>query len=84
MNVKLISSLILALLAFLFIFQNAAIVQVDFLFWSVEVSLVLLMLLMLGIGLIIGALLSSYLRYRSRRPLPKPEVPAGQDKPRPQ
>lgn len=75
MNFKLGSSLALAFLAFIFIFQNASTVQVDFLFWSIEVSHVLLMFIMLGVGILIGWLLSSYLRYRSKHPAAKPPVP---------
>lgn len=76
MNIKLLFSLVLAFLAFIFIFQNASTVQVNFLFWSVEVSHVLLMFIMLGVGVVIGALLSSFLRYRSSHPAAKPKPPA--------
>lgn len=69
MKIKLVASLVLAFLAFVFIFQNTDVVKVDFLFWSLEMSRVLLLLTMLGAGCVIGWLLNSYLRFvRNRRP----------------
>ncbi len=79
MNIKLLVSLVLAFFCFIFIFQNASTVQVNFLFWSIEVSRVLLMVIMLGAGIVIGALLGSYLRYRSRRPVPQQGRPVNKD-----
>ena len=67
MKFKLGISLILALLAFVFITQNAETVQVRVLLWSIEMSLVLLVFIMLGAGAIIGWFLNSYLRFASRR-----------------
>ena len=68
MKIKLIMSLILAFLAFIFIIQNTVPVQVTFLLWSIEMSRVVLLLIMLGAGMIIGWVMCSYLRYmRSRR-----------------
>jgi uncharacterized integral membrane protein len=63
MRIKLIMSLVLAFLAFVFIVQNTDPVQVTFLFWSVEMSRVVLLLIMFGAGMIIGWVLSGYLRY---------------------
>jgi uncharacterized integral membrane protein len=62
MKVKLAISLLLAFLAFIFISQNTETVSVDFLAWSVEMSLVVLVFIILGTGIIIGWLLNSYLR----------------------
>jgi uncharacterized integral membrane protein len=68
MKVKLGISVILAFLVFLFVTQNTEMVQVDFLSWTLEISLALLVFIMLGFGIIIGWLLNSYLRFtRSRR-----------------
>jgi len=67
MKTKLGISIALALLAFIFITQNAETVKVTFLAWSTEMSLVLLVFIMLGSGLIIGWSLSSYLRFVSNR-----------------
>jgi len=68
MKFKLAISLVLALIAFIFITQNTNPVEVDFLAWSIEMSLVLLLVIMLGSGVIIGWLLNGYLRFaRNRR-----------------
>ncbi len=64
MNHKLILILILAGLAVLFIFQNIAIVEIQFLFWSIQMSRSLLVLLLLVIGVLIGWFLHRYLEYR--------------------
>ena len=67
MKIKLIISLVLAILAFIFITQNTETVTVAFLAWSIEMSLVLLVFIMLGSGIIIGWSLSGYLRFIGNR-----------------
>ena len=67
MKIKLWISLVLAFLAFIFITQNTEAVNVRFLAWSAEMSLVLLVFIMLGAGVIIGWLLNSYIRYTGNR-----------------
>jgi uncharacterized integral membrane protein len=67
MKIKLAISIILALLAFLFITQNTETVRVAFLAWSVEMSLVLLVFIMLMAGVIIGWSLNGYLRFVRNR-----------------
>ncbi len=68
MKIKLVVSLILAALAAIFIYQNTDIVKVDFMTWSVDMSLVLLVFIMLGSGVVIGWLLNSYSRFvRTRK-----------------
>jgi putative membrane protein len=64
MNYKLILVLILTGLAVLFIIQNVAIVEIQFLFWSIQMSRSLLIFLLLAIGIIIGWFLHGYLKYR--------------------
>lgn len=64
MNYKLISILGLVGLALLFIFQNVAVVEIQFLFWSAQMARSVLMLLVLGVGFLIGWFLHSYLHYR--------------------
>jgi uncharacterized integral membrane protein len=67
MNVKLVVSLVLAFLAFVFIIQNTNPVQVKFLAWSMEMSIVVLLVVMLAAGVIIGWAMCSYLRYSRHR-----------------
>jgi len=67
MKIKLGISLVLAFLAFIFISQNGETVTVAFLAWSVEMSLVLLVFIVLFTGIVIGWSLSSYLRFARHR-----------------
>jgi uncharacterized integral membrane protein len=64
MHAKLIFVLILTGFAVLFILQNVAAVEIQFLFWSIQMSRALLMFLLLTIGIVIGWLLHSYIKYR--------------------
>jgi putative membrane protein len=64
MNLKIISLVFLVFLGVLFIVQNVAIVEVQFLFWSIEMSQSLLIFLLLAIGIIIGWFLHGYYRVR--------------------
>lgn len=80
MKIKLGVSLVLAFLAFVFITQNTETVQVRFVAWSIEMSLVLLVFIMLGSGVIIGWLLNSYFRFlRNRKPQDKPAIKSQSD-----
>jgi putative membrane protein len=54
MNVKLILSLILVGLAVIFIIQNVAVVEIQFLFWTMSMSRALFMFFLLAIGLLTG------------------------------
>ena len=64
MNYKLILSLILAGLILLFIIQNVAVVEIQFLFWSIQMFRSLLIFFLLAIGIIIGWFLHGYLKQR--------------------
>ena len=57
MKAKLITSIILAGLAAIFIFQNAAMVELKFLFWTLPASMTLTMFLIFSSGIIAGWLL---------------------------
>jgi uncharacterized integral membrane protein len=62
MKIRLIIAVTLVLLTFLFAVQNAATVDLRFLFWSVEFPRSLLIFLVLLIGMMIGWFLRSILR----------------------
>ncbi len=64
MNIKLVTVLILAGLVVLFIIQNVAVVEIQFLFWSIHMARSLLLFLVLAIGMIIGWFLHSHFKYR--------------------
>ena len=67
MKIKLVLSLVLALLVFTFITQNAEMASVTFLAWSIEISIVLLVFIILGAGIVIGWSLNSYFRFVRNR-----------------
>jgi len=64
MNYKNILIILLAGLAFLFIIQNMAVVEIQFLFWSVALSRSLVILLLLAVGIAIGWFLHSFINHR--------------------
>jgi uncharacterized integral membrane protein len=51
----------------LFIAFNTRMAKVDFVFWSTRLSTIFLILLPLGIGIVLGALLSQLHRHGKRR-----------------
>ena len=57
MNAKLVTSIILASLTVIFIIQNAAMVEMKFLFWTLSISGALLVFLILSAGISLGWLL---------------------------
>jgi uncharacterized integral membrane protein len=81
MKIKLGISLLLAFLIILFVTQNTEVVQVTFLAWSVQVSLVLLVFIMLWVGMVLGWLLNSYLRFSRARKRKLAENPPVEDTP---
>ncbi|HEY5604573.1 MAG TPA: LapA family protein [Gammaproteobacteria bacterium] len=67
MHTKLIVSLVLGGLAVLFIVQNAAVIDIRFLFWTMSMSRALFMFFMLATGLLVGWLLHGYYSYRKEQ-----------------
>lgn len=67
MPLYLILVVVLATFAVLFIVQNAAAVDVNFLFWTVSMSRSLLILFTLAFGFLLGWLLRSYYSYRNAK-----------------
>jgi uncharacterized integral membrane protein len=67
MKFKFVVSLVLAFLTIIFISQNSETVRVVFLAWSVEMSLILLLFIILGAGVILGCLLPGFIRFVSQR-----------------
>lgn len=65
MNYKLVLTLILAGLVVLFVIQNAAMVEIQFLFWSTHIPRSLLMFIVLATGIIMGWFLHSYFRHKT-------------------
>lgn len=67
MNAKLLVVLVLLGAAVLFIVQNVAMVEIQFLFWSMQMSRSLLMFLLLAIGILIGWFLHAFVKHRRAR-----------------
>jgi uncharacterized integral membrane protein len=53
-------------LVVIFIVQNAAVVEIKFLFWSLEMSRSLLIFILLCLGVISGWLISGFFRYKKQ------------------
>ena len=66
-NAKLFVVLFLLGAAVLFIIQNVAVVEIQFLFWSIQMSRSLLMFLLLAVGILIGWFLHAYMKHRRAR-----------------
>lgn len=75
MKIKLVASLLLAFLTVVFIAQNTATVRVAFLVWSVEMSRVLLLFIMLGAGIALGLLLPGLIRFAGQAKREKGDQP---------
>lgn len=67
MRFYLILVLALASFAAIFIIQNVAAVDVNFLFWTISMSRSLLIIFTLAIGFLLGWLLRSYYSYRNAK-----------------
>jgi uncharacterized integral membrane protein len=65
MNWRHIIGAILLLLVVVFTLQNAAVVSIAFLFWKLEISRVLIIFFVLGIGFIIGWITASLKQHES-------------------
>ncbi|MCI0506990.1 MAG: LapA family protein [Gammaproteobacteria bacterium] len=64
MNAKLIIALCLVLLIILFTIQNAEVVTVQFLFWKLSVSQVLMIFFVFAIGIVVGWISHVWSRHR--------------------
>jgi len=62
MKVKIISIIVLVALVILFIIQNVAVVEITFLFWSLQMSRALFIFFLLSIGIAIGWLLHAHFK----------------------
>jgi len=66
MNFKLVLASVLVGLVVLFVVQNIAIVEINFLFWSMSFPRSLLMGIMLVIGIIVGWILHSHFEIKRK------------------
>jgi uncharacterized integral membrane protein len=64
MNKRLIISLVLICLVVILLIQNAEIVEIEIFFWTIAVSRVLLMVILLFVGVLVGWFLKNYFIHR--------------------
>ena len=64
MNKKLIISLVLICLILILFIQNAEIVEIEVFFWTIAMSRVLFMVILLCVGVLVGWLLKTYFTHR--------------------
>ena len=62
MKLKLAALIVMISLVVIFIIQNASVVDINIFFWTISISRILLMFILIIIGIIIGFLFKSYLR----------------------
>lgn len=67
MNTKLALLLVITGVAVIFITQNVAVVEVNFLFWSIAMSRALLIFFTLAIGFVLGWFLHSYFAHHKQK-----------------
>lgn len=64
MNIRLILGLVVTGIIVLFVTQNVSVAEVTFLFWSITMSLALLIFFTLAIGVILGWFLHGFVTHR--------------------
>jgi uncharacterized integral membrane protein len=67
MNFKIFAILVLIILAVIFITQNVTVVEVNLIFWRVNISLALLIAINLLVGFLLGWFIKSYLNYKKSK-----------------
>jgi uncharacterized integral membrane protein len=70
MNIKNISIIVLLALFIILCIQNVEIIPVHFLFWKVEISKLLLLIITLVIGILIGMIIPGFFN-KSKKEEPK-------------
>ncbi len=66
-NIKLSTSLILVILATVFLIQNTQVVDINILFWQISMSGAIMVVSLLIIGILIGWFLNGYLSNKKNK-----------------
>lgn len=66
---KLSTSLVLIVLATIFLIQNTQIVQISVIFWSISMSAAIMVVTLLVVGILIGWFLNGYLSNKKSKNL---------------
>ena len=64
---KLSTTLVLIVLASVFLIQNTQVVEINILFWSISMSSAIMVVMLLVIGILIGWFLNSYLSNKKEK-----------------
>lgn len=67
MNFKIILLIVVACLGVIFVTQNVSAVTVSIFFWTISLSLALLIIFVLAIGFVLGWFLHSFLAYQKMK-----------------
>jgi len=67
MQIRIILTFLLIALSLIFVLQNTQVVGIRFLFWTLTMSRVLLILLVLGIGVLVGWLVHGLIASKKTR-----------------
>lgn len=66
-SLKLSASLVLIVLATIFLIQNTQVVQINILFWPIAMSASIMVVMLLVIGILIGWFLNGYLSNKKNK-----------------
>lgn len=66
-SLKLSASLVLIVLATIFLIQNTQVVQINILFWTIAMSASIMVVMLLVIGILIGWFLNGYLSNKKNK-----------------
>ena len=67
MKIKIVAAFIILAFLILFIVQNVASVEIQFLAWSVKVSRALLLLIVLAVGILLGWIMNTVHHFQKRK-----------------
>lgn len=66
MKIKYIALIVLVVLALIILFQNSKVIEIRLLFWRIEMSQIILVLLTLAVGFLLGIVVSKLTGTRSK------------------
>lgn len=66
-SIKLSTSLILVVLASIFLIQNTQVVEINIFFWSISMSRAIMVVMLLVVGILIGWFLNGYLSHKKKK-----------------
>lgn len=64
-NIKLSTTLVLVILATIFLIQNTQVIEINIIFWTISMSGAIMVVSLLVIGILIGWFLKGYLAHKN-------------------